>query len=165
MNAPGHHIPRLIRTIAIVALASGTAWASERWEVLQAIHWVENPRNSTHAGPLGELGPYQFRRSTWRAYSSRPFSYALQQRYSDEVAVQHYEWLKRGLQSAGLQPTPYNIALAWNAGLDPVVNDRVPSSACVYANQVNNLVALLRNRSMASAPEPGLAGAAAAVPR
>ena len=150
MNRTKHHAPWFLRLAAIFLAAAGGAYASERWETLQAINWVENPRNSPQAGPFGELGPYQFRLSTWRSYTKRPFAMALERRYSDEVAVSHYEWIKRGLQSAGIEPTPYNIALAWNAGLDQVVKDRVPASASAYASQVNNLVAMLKGRTAAA---------------
>ena len=111
---------------------------------LQAINWVENPHNSTRVGPHGELGPYQFRRATWRMYTTKPFALAIQREDADAVAVKHYEWLRRGLESGGVDPTPFNIALAWNAGLDQVINGRAPNSAYQYAEQVNNLVATLR---------------------
>jgi hypothetical protein len=132
-------------------LACASAGASERWETLQAINWVENPRNSTRVGPRGELGPYQFRLSTWRMHTRQPFALAVQREAADAVAVKHYEWLKRGLESSGIQATPYNIALAWNAGLDQVVSGHVPAAAYGYAEQVNNLVAKLRTR-FASTP-------------
>src|SRR5437868_2873477 len=67
-----------------------TARAGERWETLEAIHFVENPNNREAPGPCGELGAYQFRAETWRMHSRRPFDAALDRRYSDEVAVLHY---------------------------------------------------------------------------
>jgi hypothetical protein len=137
--------------VAALALTVGTAAASERWATLQAINWVENPRNTTRIGPHGELGPYQFRQPTWRMYTSRPFALATERQYADEVAVMHYEWIKRGLESAGIKPTPYRIALVWNAGLDQVVNDRVPASAYAYAEQVANLESTLNAGEVASA--------------
>lgn len=136
-----------MRLVVLALATASSGLASERWETLQAINWVENPRNSLRPGPLGELGPYQFRQSTWRSYTKRPFALALERRYSDEVAVQHYEWIKRGLQGAGIDPIPYNIALAWNAGLDQVVNGRVPASACDYAARVDGLVEMLKARA------------------
>jgi hypothetical protein len=144
---------RLQSIVLLTALAVtvGAADASERWRTLQAINWVENPRNSTKVGPRGELGPYQFRPPTWRMYTSKPFALAAQREAADEVAVQHYEWIKRGLLSAGFKPTPYRIALVWNAGLDQVVNDRVPASTYVYAEQVANLAASLESQELASA--------------
>jgi len=146
------HVLQLGLLLTTLAVTVATAGASERWRTLQAINWVENPRNTTRAGPRGELGPYQFRPSTWRMYTNKPFALALQRDVADEVAVAHYEWIRRGLLSAGIEPTPYRIALAWNAGLDQVVNDRVPASAYAYAEQVANLVAELKAREVASNP-------------
>lgn len=124
--------------------------ASERWETLQAINWVENPSNSPKAGPGGELGPYQFRPATWRMYTRKPFALALERQHSDDVAVRHYEWIKRSLQSSGFEPTPFFIALAWNAGIGQVINGRAPASAYQYASQVNNLVGVLKARQIAA---------------
>src|SRR5579859_1472376 len=122
---------RLISLITFFCMPSLAilAHAADRWETLEAIHWVENPHNSTRLGPHGELGPYQFRQSTWRMYSRRPFYEAINRQYSDEVAVRHYEWLRDGLVQARVTPMPYDIALAWNAGLDAVVGGRVPSAS------------------------------------
>lgn len=134
------------------ALACGSALASERWETLQAINWVENPRNSLKAGPGGELGPYQFRQATWFMHTRKPFALAVQRQQADDVAVKHYEWIKRGLERNGIAATPYNIALAWNAGLSQVINGRVPAVSYQYASQVNNLVEHLKGRQLASSP-------------
>ncbi|MDD2763383.1 MAG: hypothetical protein PHE83_05350 [Opitutaceae bacterium] len=137
--------------LAALALGGGSALASERWETLQAINWVENPHNSLKAGPCGELGPYQFRSSTWFMHTKKPFALAVQREHADDVAIRHYEWIKRGLERNRIAATPYNIALTWNAGLDRVINDRVPASAYQYAAQVNNLVAHLKGQ-LASSP-------------
>ncbi len=137
--------------LTVLAAAVVTASASERWRTLQAINWVENPRNTTKAGPHGELGPYQFRQRTWSMYTNKPFALATEREAADEVAVRHYEWIKRSLLGAGIEPTPYRIALVWNAGLDQVLNDRVPASSYAYAEQVANLAAVLESRDVASA--------------
>ncbi|MDE3084550.1 MAG: hypothetical protein KGJ37_04930 [Verrucomicrobiota bacterium] len=126
------------------------AQASERWVTLEAIHWVENPHNSTRLGPHGELGPYQFRQATWRMHSRRPFYQAVNRAYSDEVAIKHYEWIKSGLEQAGIAPIPYNIALAWNAGLDAVIGGHAPSASHNYAEQVSNLVERIKSNEVAS---------------
>jgi hypothetical protein len=130
--------------------------ASERWVTLKAINWVENPFNKPKAGPNGELGPYQFRANTWRAYTQKPFTLALEQKHSDDVAIQHYEWIKRSLQNSGIEPTIFYIALAWNAGLDKVVKGRAPMSAYRYATQVNNLAAELGSRAKSAATDAAL---------
>ncbi len=121
--------------------------AADRWEVLQAIHWVENPDNSPAPGPYGELGAYQFRRSTWRDHTTLPFEYARERVHSDAVAIKHYEWLKRGFERAGLAPTPYRIALAWNAGLTATLKGRVPATTHHYARRVTNIVESLKQRT------------------
>jgi len=143
-----HHIFVLI---AFVLLASGRLFASDRWETLQAIHWVENPRNSPKPGPHGELGAYQFREKTWRMHTQLPFSLAIQREHADKVAVIHYEWLRRGLERNGIAATPYNIAMAWNAGLSAVVNGRVGSRTRSYAQHVENLVHDLNRNQVAMA--------------
>lgn len=134
--------------LALSGMAS-PARASDRWETLEAIHWVENPNNSPAPGLHGELGAYQFRRSTWTHYTTKPFEYARERTHSDEVAVKHYEWIKRGLEQAGMDATPYRIALAWNAGLQATVSGRVSSSSRHYATRVNNLVGVLKQRTVA----------------
>ncbi|MSU46782.1 MAG: hypothetical protein EXS42_06580 [Lacunisphaera sp.] len=93
----------LMVTVLGFAIKAG---ASDRWETLRAINWVENPNNKTNAGRFGELGPYQFRSGTWRMHTTRPFSLANQRAAADEVAVKHYEWIKRTLEQAGVQASP-----------------------------------------------------------
>lgn len=127
-----------------VAVASG----SERWETLEAIHCVENPQNVTRPGLYGELGAYQFRESTWRQHTSAPFARALEREVSDVVAVRHYEYLRRGLERAGLPVTCYNIALAWNAGLAAAVRGRSPAATRDYAERVANIAGTLHRPAL-----------------
>jgi hypothetical protein len=127
------------------------ARASERWATLEAIHQLENPRNSDAPGALGELGPYQFRESTWRIYTRAPFSQALDPRVSDTIAVKHYNWLKSELERRGFVATPYKIALAWNAGMSAVLSDNPPACATDYASRAANLAAELEKNALADA--------------
>lgn len=113
--------------------------SSGRAETLEAIHAVENPYDSTRPGRHGELGPYQFRPSTWQMHTRLPFAQAIDRGASEAVAIRHYEWLKRGLIRAGIAPTPYNIALAWNGGLTATIRGRVSSASRHYAERVANL--------------------------
>ncbi len=138
-----------IITIALCLLAS-VASAADRWQTLQAIHWVENPNNSTRLGAHGELGPYQFRQATWKMHTKQPFHLANNRAVADQVAVAHYEWIKAGLIRNGIEPTSYSIAMAWNAGLSAVINGRAPARTRDYASRVNNLVMDLKNRQLAS---------------
>lgn len=136
------------------------ATADDRWETLRAINWVENPTNHTRTGRFGELGPYQFRPTTWRMHSKRPFSQAIQREAADEVAVMHYEWIKQELEKAGVDASPFNIAMAWNSGVSNVINGRVPGVAYNYAERVTNLVHTFKQRAKA----PATAVAAMAAP-
>ena len=121
-----------------------------RSEVLEAIHRIENPHDTRRPGRCGELGPYQFKRSTWRMHTTIPFAYAVNRQASDTVAIRHYDWIKRGLERNGLAPTAYNIALAWNGGLQAAVEGRSPAAAHDYAERVNNIVQELRAERVAA---------------
>lgn len=131
----------IVGVAAIVAAlpARLQATTAGRAETLEAIHRVENPRDSTKPGRYGELGAYQFRRGTWKMHTKVPFERALDRVESEEVAIRHYEWLRRGLERNGLPQTPYFIALAWNGGLASVVRGRAPRAAHDYAQRVTNL--------------------------
>ncbi len=136
--------------LAFGLLVPSTLRASERWETLEAIHWIENPHNSPRPGPCGELGAYQFREATWRMHTAVPFARAIERPASDDVAIRHYEWLKQGLTRHGLEPTPYNIALAWNGGLAATVRGTVPAVARDYAERVTNIAQSLHHTQLAS---------------
>lgn len=141
---------RLFSTVRLLTLAGvavlairilpGTLRASTRAETLEAIRAVENPRNTKRPGKYGELGAYQFRRDTWRMHTDQPFERAVEREVAEQVALKHYEWVRRGLVRNGVPATPYNIALAWNSGLSSVVRGRASASAHNYAERVNNLV-------------------------
>lgn len=138
---PTRTLSRALGAWLLLAIILGltTLRASERRVTLEAIHSLENPRNLTRPGPRGELGAYQFRPETWRMHTTLPFAHAHDRTTSDYVAEKHYDWLRRGLESARVAPTPYNIALAWNSGLAAVVAGKSPRSAHRYAERAANL--------------------------
>ena len=134
----------LIATLLLVVCVSVvSAHGSSRSATLEAIHKLENPLDLSRPGSRGELGPYQFRASTWRMHTSAPFEQAVERSVSDAVAVKHYEWLKRGLEAAHMPATAYNIALAWNSGLSATVSGRSPGVSHNYAERVSNLAATI----------------------
>ncbi|ACB76779.1 hypothetical protein [Opitutus terrae] len=138
------HVRFNSRLLFLLATLFAVGWADDaravgRAEILRAIQAVENPHDTSRPGKYGELGPYQFRRSTWRMHTKAPFAEALNRYAAEDVAVRHYEWLKRGLLRNGVAPTPYMIALAWNGGLTAAVRGRASASAHDYASRVNNL--------------------------
>lgn len=140
----------LLTAVLVAVFGAGAARASERWATLEAIHQLENPYDSPKPGRFGELGAYQFREMTWRMHTQVPFSMALDRRVSDQVAVRHYEWLKRRLEHHGLAATPYNIALAWNAGAQAAVRGRVPPATRRYAERAERIARALNGRQVAS---------------
>jgi hypothetical protein len=141
-------------TLAGLFFLTLTASAEDRATLLVAIHNLENPRNLTRPGAHGELGAYQFRLMTWRMHTTAPFAQALDREMSDYIAVKHYEWIKRGLLAARMPATDYNIALAWNGGLQAVIKRRSPSAAHQYAQRAVNLVAMLKAPAVSSAAAP-----------
>lgn len=153
------HLLKFLLLVNILGFTTA-AGASDRWETLRAINWVENPTNQTQVGRFGELGPYQFRPGTWRMHSDRPFHQAIQRAVADEVAVKHYEWIKRTLERAGAEASVFNIAMAWNCGVEAVLTGRAPSISYNYAQRVSNLVETLKQRI-----QPNLAGQASSVAR
>jgi hypothetical protein len=136
------HMKSMLNKYLLLVLLGFTieAGASDRWETLRAINWVENPTNQTRAGRYGELGPYQFRPTTWRMHTDKPFRLAVERVAADEIAVKHYEWIKRSFEQAGVEPSIFNIAMAWNCGVDAVLSGRAPTVSYSYAERVSNLV-------------------------
>ncbi|MFI5335927.1 MAG: hypothetical protein ACHQ5A_04040 [Opitutales bacterium] len=141
----------LLLVTTVLSLLLPAAVASDRWDTLRAINQVENPTNQTHYGPKGELGPYQFRRDTWRQYTRRPFTLATDRAAADEVAVHHYERIRHELSAAGIDPTVFNIAMAWNCGINAVLAGRIPTVTYRYATQVGNLVESYERAATAAA--------------
>jgi hypothetical protein len=145
------YLKRALLLVGLVALfVAPAAQAAGRWATLEAIHHLENPRNSPRPGPFGELGPYQFRPETWKMHTKVPFRRALDRAESDAVAVVHYEYLKRGLERNGMPATPYTIALAWNGGLDAAVKGNSPRVAHDYARRAVNLAEEIETNSAAN---------------
>jgi hypothetical protein len=144
-------LPAIV-TLVTLSLAPAQVNASSRSETLEAIHRIENPRDLSRPGKYGELGAYQFRQGTWHMHTTLPFEKALDRTESEQIAVKHYEWLRRGLARNGVAQTPYNIALAWNAGLSSVVRGRTSRASHDYAQRVSNLATDLRVNQLAVAP-------------
>jgi hypothetical protein len=137
--------------IAAFVLLVPAGRASERWATLEAIHQLENPRDTSEPGPCGELGAYQFREETWKMHTIAPFSRALDRHSSDAVAVKHYDWIKSELARRSIAATPYNIALVWNGGMRAVVDPQPSASVTDYATRAANLAAEFESHEVAFA--------------
>jgi len=98
-------------------------------------------------GALGEAGPYQLREITWRQHMQSssdiaerlPFGWAIDPRLSRICALRHIAWLAAQLEARGVPATPFNVAAAWNAGLDRYITGRAPERAYRYASDVEAL--------------------------
>jgi len=127
--------------------------------VLRGIRIVET-QDQSHPprGKLGERGPYQFRRSTWKMHTSSSFDLAENREVANTVAKRHYAWIEAQLRANGVEPSSYNVALAWNAGVNAVIRGSAPAVANDYATRVLNIAAtLVDEERQPSAPAPAVA--------
>lgn len=143
-----------ILTLFIVGALSVTGRADTD-AVLRGIRIVET-QDQLHPprGKLGERGPYQFRRSTWRMHTSSSFALAENREVSNTVAKRHYAWIEEQLASRGVDTNPYNVALAWNAGVNAVIRGSAPAVARDYARRVINIASTFVAEAAEPAPKP-----------
>jgi hypothetical protein len=149
---------KTILTLIIVGALCLTGRASTN-AVLRGIRIVET-QDQLHPprGKLGERGPYQFRRSTWRMHTSSSFDLAENREVANTVAKRHYAWIEAQLRSNGIEASTYNVALAWNAGVNAVIRGNAPAVANDYASRVLNIAATLPDeKPEAAEPAPDLA--------
>ena len=86
-------------------------------------------------------------------HTDLPFENALDRVQAEEVAIRHYEWIKRGLSRNGLPQTPYYIALAWNGGLSSVIRGRsTPAAPGIMPSESRISVGDLRSNRFAVVP-------------
>jgi len=93
---------------------------------LRAVALVESGDNPHAVGAMGERGRFQM----------MPAVAAVCGGYGDPQAVRWERQLERELLAAGIDPLPFNVALAWNAGPRRVREGTVPESAYEYARRV-----------------------------
>jgi len=144
---------KTILTLLIAGAFCVTGQASTN-AVLSGIRIVET-QDQLHPprGKLGERGPYQFRRSTWRMHTSSSFELAENREVANTVAKRHYAWIEAQLLANGIASSPYNVALAWNAGVNAVIRGAIPAVAHDYATRVINIASALPD----DAPQPSRA--------
>lgn len=91
--------------------------------MLEAIRLKEN---TTKRGAAGELGPYQMMPKTVRDAGG----------YNKLSAAFHLRWLERQLKARGADPSPFNLALCWNAGLERATGGQAKEISYHYARDV-----------------------------
>lgn len=111
--------------------------------LLQAIALVETGNNPNLIGRHGERGAHQLTPAVVREVGG----------YCDASAARHLRRLERLMEHADITPTPYRLALAWNAGLGAVQRSRIPASSRDYAERVTNTFESLQRRSAPMAEE------------
>lgn len=97
-------------------------------------------RSCRKIGKRGERSAWQFTAGTWRQYTKAPFELASTCAYSANlVAASHVRLLRTHIEYRYQTCTPFLIAAAWNAGLNRVLEERIPSAARSYAERVANI--------------------------
>lgn len=113
--------------------------APDRDSFLRAVAEVETGGNPRAVGRRGERGLYQFSFGTWQRYTAQPFHSAHDPIIAHDIAVRHFEWLQDQLRAGGRKPTAFQLAVAWNSGLNRALSGRYPKSTRDYAGRVANL--------------------------
>jgi len=134
---------KTILTLLFIGVFCVTGRASTN-DVLCGIRMVET-QDQLHPprGKLGERGSYQFRRSTWRMHTSSSFELAENRGIANTVAKRHYAWIEAQLLANGIAASPYNVALAWNAGVNAVIRGTTPAVSHDYAERVVNIASTM----------------------
>lgn len=132
--AAAAHIISKVLPLVILALLLWPARlpANTLPPALRAIAVVEDWRG--RRGALGEIGPYQMLPATWARYHGT----------AEQRALQHHAWLCRELARRGVDPSPFNLALCWNAGIHASVCGQAPVSSYVYARRVVAVMEAMR---------------------
>lgn len=112
-----------MKTLLIYLLLALPVAALDEGALLRAIAEVETGNRHVR-GRAGEMGPHQVGPAA---------------RADNGNAQRHLRWMQRTLREAGLAPTPYLLALAWNAGCERVIQDREQARHRNYARRVMNL--------------------------
>lgn len=97
---------------------------------LRALSMVESGNNVQAVGLAGELGKFQMMPAVVSECGG----------YGEREARREIQRIEVALVHMGVDPSPYNVALAWNAGLGAVRHGKVPESSYRHALRVVNLL-------------------------
>lgn len=101
---------------------------------LRAVAIVESGNNPNAVGALGERGRFQM----------MPAVVASCGGYGDREAARWEMQIERELLAAGIEPLPFNVALAWNAGPNRVREGTVSVQSYQYACRVVAMMEVLK---------------------
>ena len=122
----------------------GQLFAFDREVLLTCIGQKETGNRDGLVGKAGELGVYQMMPSTVRQWGG----------YQRKHAMNHLLWIESNLKKAGMEPSVYNIALSWNAGLRKVTHGQPKERHYLYARAVEGLYIVESHRPPSSWPAP-----------
>lgn len=105
--------------------------------LLQAVSLVETGGDPLARGAAGERGEFQM----------TPAVVAEAGGYGRREAELHMRRLERLLVHAGIDPQPFNLALAWNAGIGAVRRAKATECSYQYATRVRNLFEALQREN------------------
>ncbi len=126
--------------LAAFTLAFATPTEVDLPRLLQAVAQVESGCDDKAVGKRGERGRYQLSPAVWGQHARKqPFTLAHNATESKVVADHHIQWLLDRLRFASIELTPYNIALAWNAGFSAMTHNKLTAVHRDYADRVVNL--------------------------
>ncbi|MBX3736705.1 MAG: hypothetical protein KF715_08455 [Candidatus Didemnitutus sp.] len=95
-----------------------------------------NGRDGAH----GERGPWQITPAVWRLHMPGiSFAEARCVAVARACAVKHVNYLAAQLEARGVAPLLFNIALAWNAGINGSTRGTAPERAYHFAVAVENI--------------------------
>lgn len=139
----------MIRALAISALLvvssahaavdlSAVASGEGRIDINRAVDALrEREGYRGRRGALGEEGPWQLMPQTWAMHMPGiAFAEARNPAQARVCAVRHVRWLAAQLEARGVDASVFNIAAAWNAGLERYLSGRAPVRAYRYAADV-----------------------------
>lgn len=118
----------------------GLARAADTIDFVKLVDAIAEVENTPGRGKHGERSPWQFKRNVWEKHSGYSFDYAdVKSRFAraeqQRVAIAHAEWIADNID----YPTPYRIALAWNAGVHCLLYNNFSDKSVDYAKRVRNV--------------------------
>lgn len=124
--------------VLFVCFVGSLPAATDHAHLADSIRAVEGYRGRD--GAAGERGPYQLTAAVWAAHNpGKPFALARQEGPARACALKHLAWLSLELSRKGVDPSVFNLAAAWNAGLEGYTTGRAPVRAYRYALRVEAL--------------------------
>jgi hypothetical protein len=117
-----------------------------------ALACVETPHGvPVEPGPAGETGRWQLTPAV-RADRGAELLVRGVPVTDEALATAQVEWLLQQLQRRGAAPLLFNVALAWNCGLDRTLSGKAPERSFDFARRTLTVLAELENEKRRNAP-------------